>query len=355
MFDEDKKCDEGDNLHGSCWSKECCQLDERNCTVEADKVAHTVVAGGGDIHKLNMCNCENIYECGDSFRSGQLYLFREIHDSCQSLNDEEICRNDNFGSKESHENVQCCDCKENSENSQPAVHNTEELDNCKTDHCLSESDRNIEYNHLECNVFSADSQAGDDHQSYRSTYPTDLSDDDSLPYDNSDAETNDDHEDEEEDDDGEEEDVDDNDDDDDEDDGEPDDDTRSLYIIECNSEEFLETRPATGFATIIRAFSVWAEMEQFEKPPPPAAKEVVQNLEEKIITEEGYQCPVCLGMCEIGETLKLLPCAHAFHNECILPWLDKTNTCPLCRHEMPTDNEDYEFFKKIETGRHLRN
>ncbi|KAI8589707.1 hypothetical protein BDZ88DRAFT_417040 [Geranomyces variabilis] len=36
-----------------------------------------------------------------------------------------------------------------------------------------------------------------------------------------------------------------------------------------------------------------------------------------------------------------LECHHLFHRECISEWLGKSATCPTCRYEMLTDNEDY--------------
>lgn len=38
---------------------------------------------------------------------------------------------------------------------------------------------------------------------------------------------------------------------------------------------------------------------------------------------------------EAGCEVKELPCSHLYHSECILPWLQKNNTCPVCRSALP--------------------
>ena len=48
--------------------------------------------------------------------------------------------------------------------------------------------------------------------------------------------------------------------------------------------------------------------------------------------EEEATCSVCLGVFQVGETVRLLPvCLHLYHVECIDPWLDAHATCPICR------------------------
>ncbi|KAF7136335.1 hypothetical protein RHSIM_Rhsim08G0014000 [Rhododendron simsii] len=43
-------------------------------------------------------------------------------------------------------------------------------------------------------------------------------------------------------------------------------------------------------------------------------------------------CAVCVSEFEDNERLRLLPkCDHAFHPECIDPWLASHSTCPICR------------------------
>jgi len=45
----------------------------------------------------------------------------------------------------------------------------------------------------------------------------------------------------------------------------------------------------------------------------------------------GCRCSVCLGDFDFGQELRLLPCNHYFHKECVDPWLLKRCDCPLCR------------------------
>ncbi|XP_069699848.1 E3 ubiquitin-protein ligase RNF181-like [Periplaneta americana] len=99
-------------------------------------------------------------------------------------------------------------------------------------------------------------------------------------------------------------------------------------------------------ARLLRDFGMWEELGVGQKLPPCASKECVENLAQKQVTSSGEKCPVCLKEHEVGETVKVLPCHHAFHSTCILPWLERTNSCPLCRYELPTDDEEYEMYRK---------
>lgn len=87
-----------------------------------------------------------------------------------------------------------------------------------------------------------------------------------------------------------------------------------------------------------------------ERKIPPASKKIVDELPTRLIspTEAALEkkCPVCLGLFDEEDEVKELPCSHTFHSTCILPWLQKINSCPLCRHELPTDDADYEAYRK---------
>mmetsp|Transcript_22300 Transcript_22300/g.54020 ORF Transcript_22300/g.54020 Transcript_22300/m.54020 type:complete len:352 (+) Transcript_22300:3-1058(+) len=57
----------------------------------------------------------------------------------------------------------------------------------------------------------------------------------------------------------------------------------------------------------------------------------------------SHTCPVCTDSYVPGDTIIRLPsCGHVFHETCALAWLTKHNTCPYCRKELPTDDDDYE-------------
>ncbi|KAJ1910535.1 hypothetical protein H4219_006186 [Mycoemilia scoparia] len=46
-------------------------------------------------------------------------------------------------------------------------------------------------------------------------------------------------------------------------------------------------------------------------------------------------CAVCIDEFEEGDKLRVLPCGHGFHKECIDPWLIKKSVeCPLCKSDV---------------------
>ena len=55
--------------------------------------------------------------------------------------------------------------------------------------------------------------------------------------------------------------------------------------------------------------------------------------------ETDIMCPVCQEELKVGTEAVKLPCLHLYHQDCILPWLQKRNTCPMCRFELPTESK----------------
>ncbi|GKU97452.1 hypothetical protein SLEP1_g10595 [Rubroshorea leprosula] len=75
-------------------------------------------------------------------------------------------------------------------------------------------------------------------------------------------------------------------------------------------------------------------------PTSPAARFVVEGLPE-VEMKGGTDrvCVICSEEIAEGKKVKILPCWHYYHGECIMPWLKMKNTCPVCRFELPTDDE----------------
>lgn len=77
---------------------------------------------------------------------------------------------------------------------------------------------------------------------------------------------------------------------------------------------------------------------------PPASKAAVEALPMFKIQEihilKELNCAVCKEAFELQNEVKEMPCKHLYHSECILPWLNLRNSCPVCRHELPPENQD---------------
>ncbi|XP_043370829.1 E3 ubiquitin-protein ligase Praja-2 isoform X3 [Dermochelys coriacea] len=75
-----------------------------------------------------------------------------------------------------------------------------------------------------------------------------------------------------------------------------------------------------------------------EQAHPPASKESIDCLPQIIITENhnavGQEqcCAICCSEYVKEEIITELPCHHFFHKPCVTLWLQKSGTCPVCRH-----------------------
>ncbi|KAM3378846.1 E3 ubiquitin-protein ligase AIP2 [Capsicum galapagoense] len=88
---------------------------------------------------------------------------------------------------------------------------------------------------------------------------------------------------------------------------------------------------------------------------PPASKQVVANLPVITVTDEflmklvaDAECAICREVLVVDDKMQELPCKHMFHPPCLKPWLDEHNSCPICRHELLTDDHHYENWKERE-------
>ena len=83
------------------------------------------------------------------------------------------------------------------------------------------------------------------------------------------------------------------------------------------------------------------------------SKDFINSLSVQKVTKEMLEkkitCGVCLEELKEGDEVLELPCKdkHYFHIKntvCdgIYPWLKENNTCPLCRHEFPSEEKERE-------------
>jgi len=58
---------------------------------------------------------------------------------------------------------------------------------------------------------------------------------------------------------------------------------------------------------------------------------ILYNPTEEVSEEDAPICSICMENYKPGTRIKHLPCNHEFHPDCITPWLETNNSCPICR------------------------
>ncbi|RUS18010.1 hypothetical protein BC937DRAFT_89232 [Endogone sp. FLAS-F59071] len=78
------------------------------------------------------------------------------------------------------------------------------------------------------------------------------------------------------------------------------------------------------------------------KGPPPASKRFILTLPSVPKSAVGLDdsCTICKDVFHTsGSQITKMPCGHFFDRDCLLPWLELHNTCPMCRAEVETEQK----------------
>ncbi|KAL7623848.1 hypothetical protein AAE478_005404 [Parahypoxylon ruwenzoriense] len=60
--------------------------------------------------------------------------------------------------------------------------------------------------------------------------------------------------------------------------------------------------------------------------------------------DDHLGCSICTDDFTVGQDVRVLPCDHKFHPQCIDPWLvNVSGTCPLCRLDLRPQEDDDEY------------
>eukprot|EP00039_Didymoeca_costata_P013191 m.196642 g.196642 ORF g.196642 m.196642 type:complete len:488 (-) comp15701_c0_seq3:4304-5767(-) len=78
--------------------------------------------------------------------------------------------------------------------------------------------------------------------------------------------------------------------------------------------------------------------------PAPASREFIDNLTEECLDKQDIesgneQCAICFADQQVGDLAAILPCGHAFHKSCLVPWIERHSNCPVCRGSLTPDQQ----------------
>mmetsp|Transcript_36229 Transcript_36229/g.73005 ORF Transcript_36229/g.73005 Transcript_36229/m.73005 type:complete len:250 (-) Transcript_36229:255-1004(-) len=75
---------------------------------------------------------------------------------------------------------------------------------------------------------------------------------------------------------------------------------------------------------------------------PGMSRDARNELRVVTVVEEDL-CVVCQEAMPAGSKAKSMPCGHKFHDECLISWVKKSNSCPTCRFdEMPSEKKHFD-------------
>lgn len=105
-----------------------------------------------------------------------------------------------------------------------------------------------------------------------------------------------------------------------------------------DSESGRETASVSSYETSMTREDI--EESDFKAPaksaPISPKKEALSKANETqvLVIEEEDVCPICLEEYDDENPRNLTKCEHHFHLSCILEWMERSDSCPICDQEM---------------------
>ena len=59
---------------------------------------------------------------------------------------------------------------------------------------------------------------------------------------------------------------------------------------------------------------------------------------------EPPTCTVCCDSINVDTKGMFMPCGHVYHPDCLQPWLENHNSCPVCRFELPLEEAEWKVY-----------
>ena len=56
-----------------------------------------------------------------------------------------------------------------------------------------------------------------------------------------------------------------------------------------------------------------------------------EKLNDGLMTSKNWICSICLDDFDETKDIVYLDCQHIYHEDCIIEWINKDPSCPLCR------------------------
>ncbi|THG12225.1 hypothetical protein TEA_011843 [Camellia sinensis var. sinensis] len=119
-------------------------------------------------------------------------------------------------------------------------------------------------------------------------------------------------------------------------DGLPESDADATHDIPLHTSDYIDSDDEDLFNSILDRISTQARQ---PKHLSHTSKSFINSLPILKITGSllSKSCSICKDEFEKNDQVNPLPCDHVFHHNCILPWLNRSNSCPLCRYKLPME------------------